>query len=263
MPAPFIDISRPVHPGMAVWPGDPETSFERVLDLSRGDLCTVTRLTLCAHAGTHLDAPSHYLPGAPDISAMPLSAGIGRARVIGIHNPVAITADELSGHGIRRGERLLFRTANSTRRPADPAGPVDPAPFTADFVAVAMDAARYLAEKQVRLVGVDGPSVGAFPDPSAGPAETVGPEEPQEATGPLGPMAEDGQAGGDAVHRLLLAAGVWLLEGLDLSGLSPGPVELVCLPLRLVGAEGAPARAVARQLARPLARAVARRRARV
>lgn len=74
-------------------------------------------------------------------------------------------------------------------------------------------------------------------------------------------MAKDGQAGGDAVHRLLLAAGVWLLEGLDLSGLSPGPVELVCLPLRLVGAEGAPARAVARQLARPLARPLARRRA--
>ncbi len=257
MPAPFIDISRPVHPGMPVWPGDPETSFERVLDLSRGDPCTVTRLTLCAHAGTHLDAPSHYLPGAPDISAMPLSAGIGRARVIGIHNPVAITAAELSGHGIRRGERLLFRTANSTRGHA----PNEPAPFSADFVAVAMDAARYLAEKQVRLVGVDGPSVGAFPDPSAGPAGPVGPEKPQEPTGPLGPMAKDGQAGGDAVHRLLLAAGVWLLEGLDLSGLSPGPVELVCLPLRLVGAEGAPARAVARQLARPLARPLARRRA--
>jgi len=211
MPAPWIDISRPVHPGMAVWPGDPATQFTRVSDMGDGDACTVTRLCMCVHAATHLDAPSHFLPDGKDMTAMPLETGIGRARVIGIEDPVAITAAELAGHDIRRGDRLLFRTANSTRL-------AGPGPFAEDFTYVAEDAARYLAEKKVRLLGVDYLSVGGFHDDGA------------------------------ATHRILLEAGIWLLEGLDLSGLSPGPVELVCLPLKLIGTEGAPARAVARQL---------------
>ncbi|MEF3695682.1 cyclase family protein [Desulfolutivibrio sp.] len=213
MPAPWIDISRPVQPGMAVWPGDPATRFERVQDLAKGDACTVTRLSMCVHAATHLDAPSHFLPDGKDMTAMPIETGIGRARVIGIENAKAVTAAELAGHGVRKGERLLFQTANSQRLAA-------PGPFAEDFVSIAEDAARYLAEKRVRLIGVDYLSVGGFHDDGA------------------------------ATHRILLEAGIWLLEGLDLSGLSPGPVELVCLPLRLVGTEGAPARAVARQLAR-------------
>ncbi|NDY58441.1 cyclase family protein [Desulfovibrio sulfodismutans] len=217
MPAPWIDISRPVHPGMAVWPGDPATQFDLVQDLAKGDACTVTRLSMCVHAGTHLDAPSHYLPGGPDMTAMPIETGIGEARVIGIEDPVAVTAAELTRHDIRRGERLLFQTANSARL-------AGPGPFAEDFTYVAADAARYLAEKKVRLVGVDYLSVGGFHDDGA------------------------------ATHRILLEAGIWLLEGLDLSGLSPGLVELVCLPLKLVGTEGAPARAVARQLARTVAR---------
>lgn len=214
MPGPYIDISRPLFPGMAVWPGDPETAFTRVQDMARGDACTVTRLSMCVHAGTHLDAPSHFLPDGKDMTAMPIEAGIGEARVIGIENATAVTAAELGRHGIRRGERLLFRTANSERLAA-------PGPFAEDFVYIAEDAARYLAEKRVRLVGVDYLSVGGF------------------------------RADGAATHRILLKAGIWLLEGLDLSGLSPGPVELVCLPLRLLGTEGAPARAVARPVAQP------------
>lgn len=211
MPGPFIDISRPVHPGMAVWPGDPPTRFVRVSDMATGDACTVTTITMCVHAATHLDAPSHFLPGGKDMTAMPLEAGIGEARVIGIENPVAITAAELAGHDIRRGERLLFQTANSARL-------AGPGPFAGNFVFVAEDAARYLAATKVRLIGVDYLSVGGFHDDGA------------------------------ATHRILLEAGIWLLEGLDLSGLSPGPVELVCLPLKLVGTEGAPARAVARPI---------------
>ncbi|KUG28787.1 metal-dependent hydrolase [hydrocarbon metagenome] len=214
MPGPFIDISRPVHPGMAVWPGDPPTQFEHVQDMATGDACTVTTITMCVHAATHLDAPSHFLPDGKDMTAMPLETGIGKARVIGIENPVAVTAAELVRHGIRRGERLLFRTANSARL-------AQPGPFAEDFTYVAEDAARFLAEKKVRLVGVDYLSVGGFHDDGA------------------------------ATHRILLEAGIWLVEGLDLSGLSPGPVELICLPLKLVGTEGAPARAVARPLGRP------------
>jgi arylformamidase len=213
MPGPYIDISRPLFPGMAVWPGDPATQFTRVSDMATGDACTVTRLSMCVHAATHLDAPSHFLPDGKDMTAMPIETGIGRARVIGVEDAKAVTAAELAGYGVRKGERLLFRTANSQRLAA-------PGPFAEDFTYVAEDAAKYLAQKKVRLVGVDYLSVGGF------------------------------HVDGAATHRILLEAGIWLLEGLDLSGLSPGPVELVCLPLRLVGTEGAPARAVARPLAR-------------
>lgn len=216
MPSPWIDISRPVREGMAVWPGDPPTRLRRVQDMSVGDACTVTAIEMCAHAGTHLDAPSHYLPDGPDIAAMPVEAGIGPARVIAVADTRAITPDELAGHAIRRGERLLFKTANSTRPSATDA-------FSPDFVRLTADAARFLAGRKVRLVGIDAPSVGA--------------------------VAGDG----DEVHRVLLAAGVWLLEGLDLSRAAPGPVRLVCLSLRIPGADGAPARAVVRPV-RPRSR---------
>jgi len=213
MPGPYIDISRPIYPGMTVWPGDPATQFTRVSDMANGDACTVTRLSMCVHAATHLDAPSHFLANAADMTAMPLEAGIGEARVIGIEDPVAVTAAELGRHDVRKGERLLFKTANSQRLRGE-------GPFAEDFTYVAEDAARFLAAKKVRLVGVDYLSVGGF------------------------------HVDGAVTHRIMLEAGIWLLEGLDLSGLSPGPVELVCLPLKLIGTEGAPARAVARQLAR-------------
>ncbi len=213
MPSPWIDISVPLRDGMAVWPGDPPTRLRLVQDMAAGDACTVTAMEMCAHAGTHIDAPAHYLPHGPDIAAMPVEAGVGPARVVAISDVKAITASELVRHAIRRGERLLFKTANSARLSG--AGL-----FFEDFTHMTADAARFLARRTVRLVGIDAPSAGAF--------------------------AGDG----DEVHRVLLAAGVWLLEGLDLSRVAPGPVRLVCLPLCIPGADGAPARAVVRPMRR-------------
>ncbi|QLA16830.1 cyclase family protein [Desulfolutivibrio sulfoxidireducens] len=213
MPSPWIDISLPLREGMAVWPGDPPTRLRRVQDLAVGDSCTLTAIEMCAHAGTHLDAPAHHLRDGPGIEGMPVEAGIGPARVIAIADTKAITAGELARHAIRRGERLLFKTANSAR-------PATTDVFSQDFVHITADAARFLARRKVRLVGVDALSVGAF--------------------------AGDG----GEVHRELLGAGVWLLEGLDLSRVAPGPVRLVCLPLRIPGADGAPARAVVRPMGR-------------
>ena len=209
MPRPWIDISTPLRRGMVTWPGDPPTRVRRALDMAQGDPCTVTALECCAHAGTHLDAPGHYLPGGAGIEAMPPEAALGRARVIAIEHPHRITAEELARHRIRPGQRLLFKTANSARLPGLEA-------FAEHFVHLELDAARFLARRRVRLVGIDALSVGGYPD------------------------------GGADVHRMLLEAGVWILEGLDLSRLAPGPVELACLPLLLPGADGAPARAFAR-----------------
>jgi len=210
-PSAWIDISTPVRTGMAVWPGDPPTQVSRVLDLERGDPCTLTRIEMCAHAGTHMDAPAHCLPGGPGMDALPLDVGMGRARVIAIADSAAVTVEELAAQRIRRGERILLKTRNSSRIS-------DFGVFQEDYVSLTPQAARYLAERGPRLLGLDALSAG-------GPGED-----------------------GEAVHRELLGAGIWLLEGLDLSRVQAGPVLLACLPLRLDGAEGAPARAAVRQL---------------
>lgn len=206
----WIDVSVPLRTGMVHWPDNPPVAVEKTMDLGKGDACTVSSLSMGAHTGTHMDAPSHFVAGGPSLDALPFEAVVGRARVIAIRSLRAVTVEELRRHAIRRGERLLFRTRNSTRCWKTDA-------FVGDFVYVAADAARYLAERGVRLVGVDYLSVGGY--------------------------VHDGQE----THAALLGAGIWVIEGLDLSKVRPGPVDLVCLPLRLAGSEGAPARAIVRE----------------
>jgi arylformamidase len=164
---------------------------------------------MSAHAGTHIDAPLHFLRGGRPVDTLPIDVAVGRARVIPIRNKAIIDADELRQHRIRSGERVLFKTRNSSS--VRPAGK-----FFKDYVAVSPDAARYLVSRRVRLVGIDGHSIGPFRE---GLAET---------------------------HRVLLGAGIWVIEGLDLRRAPAGRCDLVCLPLRIVGADGAPARAILR-----------------
>jgi arylformamidase len=205
----WIDVSVTLTDGMVSWPDDPPVRIRRVSDVERGDEATLSELCMSAHTGTHMDAPRHFLAGGDGLDRMPLAATMGPARVIGIADPRTIGPEELERHNIRAGERVLFRTRNSERAWAREG-------FIEDFVAVSPDGARWLAERRVRTVGVDYLSVGGFHDDGA------------------------------AVHRALLGAGVWIIEGLDLSAVSPGPHELICLPLRIVGADGAPARALLR-----------------
>lgn len=205
----WIDVSMPLFTGTAAWPGDPKVKLGRVHDVQKGAPCTLSMVTLCAHSGTHMDAPSHFIGGAATMDDLPFEAAMGRARVIEIEDPESIKPEELARWHIRRGERLLFKTANSARA-------WNKERFDEDFVHISPEGARFLAGRGVRLVGVDYLSVGGF------------------------------KTDGAATHRALLEAGVWLLEGLDLSRVEPGAVELVCLPIRLAGAEGAPARALVR-----------------
>lgn len=206
----WIDVSIPLRSGMVHWPDNPPVVVERTMDLEKGDACTVSRLSMGAHTGTHMDAPSHFVAGGPSLDALPFDAVVGRARVVAIRSPRAVTVEELRRHAIRRGERILFRTRNSGRCWGTDA-------FVEDFVYVTADAARYLAERGVRLVGIDYLSVGGY--------------------------VHDGRE----THEALLGAGIWVVEGLDLSRVQPGPVDFVCLPLRLGGGEGAPARAIVRE----------------
>ena len=208
----WIDISTPIYNGMVHWPGDAPFHRELTMAMERGDVCNVSKMTSTVHVGTHMDAPVHFLKDGKGMETMPIEATIGRARVIAIRDPEAIRVKELEGQGITKGERILFRTQNSER-----AWRTDE--FQKKFVFIASEAAEYLAAKQVLVAGVDYLSVGAF-----------------EGDGPQ-------------THRALLEGGVWIIEGLRLGEVEPGEYEMICLPLKLVGSDGAPARAVLRKAA--------------
>ena len=207
----WLDISVPIYNGMVHWPADPPVSIMRTQDIEEGDSHTLSELTMGSHSGTHIDAPVHFLEGGASVYEMPFDAVIGRARVIEIKDEQSVKPEELTRHNIRAGERILFKTRNSSEDWTSSS-------FKEDFVHITAEAARYLAEKKIRLIGVDYLSVGGY------------------------------KKDGSEVHRLLLEAGIWIIEGLNLSPVSEGVHELICLPLRIKNGDGSPARAVIRPL---------------
>ena len=206
----WIDISVPLRSGMAHWPDNPPVRIERTLDMDRGDVANVSEMSFGSHTGTHMDAPVHFVRDGEGIDRMPLGATMGSATVIEIQDPVSVKTDELDPHRIGPGERVLFKTPNSARRWWEE-------DFIEDFVYVSQEAARYLADRGVVTVGVDYLSVGGF------------------------------YRDGEETHQALLGAGIWVIEGLDLSGVQPGEYELLCLPIKVQGGDGAPARALLRR----------------
>jgi arylformamidase len=207
----WIDISAPLRNGMVSWPGDAPFELTSTLEIADGDPCNLSQISTTTHIGTHMDAPLHYLAGAAGIETMPITASIGRARVTEIRDPEMIRTSELELHRLAKGERVLFKTRNSGH-----AWKSDE--FQKKYVHIDPEAARYLVECRVQTVGVDYLSVGAF------------------------------ENGGPETHRILLEAGIWIIEGLQLEHVEPGEYELVCLPLKIIGGDGAPARAVLRKL---------------
>jgi arylformamidase len=207
----WIDISVPLRNGMVSWPGDAPFERTSTLEIANGDPCNLSQISTTAHIGTHMDAPRHYLAGAAGIETLPITAAIGRARVIETRDPEMIRISELEPHRLAKGERVLFKTRNSGH-----AWKSDE--FQKKYVHIHPEAARYLAECRVQTVGVDYLSVGGF------------------------------ENGGPQTHRILLEAGIWIIEGLQLEHVEPGEYELVCLPLKIIGGDGAPARAVLRKL---------------
>ena len=208
----WIDVTVPVRNGMVHWPGDPAFHIRRVYDQKNGDLCTLSHIELSVHTGTHMDAPLHFLQDAPTIDSMPIEATVGVARVIAIRDRTAIRKEELLEHNLQPGERILFKTANCESS-------WDSDAFDENFVFIAADGAHYLAECGIRTVGVDYLSVGGFRQDIV---ET---------------------------HQAILGAGIWIIEGLDLRAISPGTYDMVCLPLKLMGSDGSPARAALRSIA--------------
>jgi len=207
----WIDVSVRLHDGMVHWPGDPSVEITRARSRDRGDAANVSKLDMGAHTGTHMDAPLHFIDGGAGIDLLPLDVTVGPARVIEIRDPKEITAEEIAPYAIQAGERVLFKTNNSPRCWQTDA-------FTPDAVYLSLGAARHLAERGVRLVGVDYLSVGGFNN-------SDGPE----------------------IHRALLSTGVWIIEGLDMTNAPAGIVDFICLPLSIADCDGAPASAILRQ----------------
>jgi len=206
----WIDITVAIRDGMVHWPDNPPIVVERVQEMARGDPANLTKVSLGVHSGTHVDAPVHFDPKAASIDKAPLDALCGPARVIAIKNPIEVTLAELTAANVQGGERILLRTKNS------PAAWKQKA-FVPDAVHLTLEAARFLAEFEVKTVGIDYLSVGGY---AAG--------------------------NGEEVHHVLLEAGIWIIEGLDLTNAPPGACEMMCLPLKIAGADGAPARAFVR-----------------
>jgi arylformamidase len=187
-------------------------SFEFLHDMRKGEGFTLSKLTLGAHSGTHIDAPMHFIRDGASIDKVPLEPLIGRARVIDIPDSVqSIDAAELNRHTWRGAERVLFRTRSSVR------GWMKSSTFHRDFAFVAPDAAQLLADAGVKLVGVDYISAEKF-----------------AADAPM-------------THRILLGKGIPIVEGLLLEAITPGDYDLIVLPMKVGGHEGAPARAVIRK----------------
>lgn len=205
----IYDISLTVTPQLPVWPGDPPVKVERVSKMEEGAHNNISQIAMSAHAGTHVDAPYHFIADGKTIEQLSLDALIGPAQVIEIPGESRlITADDLRKAGITAGmARILLKTRN-TRYWTQPG-----LPFQTDFTALSPDGAAYLVQQGVKLVGIDYFSIAPFGDSIP-------------------------------VHRALLGAQVVVLEGINLSNVPAGNYQLYCLPLKLGGSDGAPARAV-------------------
>jgi threonine dehydrogenase-like Zn-dependent dehydrogenase/kynurenine formamidase len=194
---------------MVHYPGDPGVELRVTKHLDRGDPATVSHLSLGVHTGTHVDAPVHFIKGAPGIDLTSIESMNGPARVIEIPDKETCTAQDLAPFDISTGERVLLRTSNSIR-----CWNVDA--FVEDYAYLDISAAKFLTERRIRMIGIDYLSIGR------------------------------GEEGPD-VHRILLGAGIVILEGLDLSSVDPGLYDVLCLPLKIVGCDGAPARVALRR----------------
>lgn len=214
---PIYDISVAISGATPVYPGDPGVEIVAHASMERGDAANVTLLRLGAHTATHVDAPAHFIRGAQTVSELPLDALVGRARVVEVPADAAAIEEGHVERLVPAGvERVLFKTRNSAFWAASGGT------FREDFTYVAPAAARALAARGLRLVGIDYLSVEKF-------------------------KSENFDA-----HVALLSRGVVIVEGLDLSAVPPGEYELACLPLRIAGGDGdgAPARAVLRTIDR-------------
>lgn len=202
----LYDISLTISEDFPTWPGDPPIELKMISQIEKGDLANVTHLSAPVHMGTHVDAPDHFLNNGKTVEDIPLDYMVGSVLVLEVPSSEVITTGDLEAFKIpEETRRILFKTANSAYWKEE--GHT----FQEDFIALDPDAAARLVEMGVNVVGVDYLSVAPYNEPVP-------------------------------THKILLEAGVLIIEGLDLSRVSAGEYKLYCLPLKIAGSDGAPAR---------------------
>ncbi|HWI66077.1 MAG TPA: arylformamidase [Symbiobacteriaceae bacterium] len=205
----IYDITHPLCGATAHWPGDEPFASESTMRLAQGDAVNLSKLSLSPHNGTHADAPYHYSEAGLRMDEVPLDRYIGPARLVALEGRAMITESDVRALNLAGVERILVRTGSYP----------DYTQFNPDFTAFAPEAIEYLAAAGVRLIGTD--------------AHSMDPMNSKELPS----------------HKACGRAGMLILENLNLADVPPGDYELIALPLRLVGADGSPVRAVLRPLA--------------
>ena len=204
----LIDVSMDIEDGMIHWPTDPAVSIKHYSNIKDGKSSNNSEICFGTHTGTHIDAPRHFIDDGTGIDKLSLETLTGDCRVIDAGGDIkCITGDFLAGKKIKNGERLLFKTKNSLWINAKDKN------FHEDYVYVAADAAKYMTEKGVIMVGVDYLSV-------------------------------EGYHIGHDTHKTLLEAGIVVIEGLNLYGVEPGDYKITALPIKIKNSDGAPSRVV-------------------
>ena len=205
----IIDISLPISKQLPIWPGDPPLEISTEMSLKNGDSANVSRINMSVHTGTHLDAPLHFFENQASIEEISLELLIGEVSVVHFNDNVQmVTSKDLQSLGIAEWpKRLLMKTRNSSLRLWQDIT------FHPEFCALSSDAADFLVNHGVLLIGIDYLSIAPYVDP-------------------------------DSVHKILLHAGVIILEGLNLIDVTEGNYDLICLPIKIMEVEGAPARAI-------------------
>jgi len=206
------DISLPISESLVTWPTHPEIKINQPRHLAKGDYATVSEIRMSAHTGTHIDAPNHFIPKGSGIDALDLNLLVGEALVVDATHAKQISGTELTAMQIPDNtKRVLFLTRNSERWHRNREE------FFEDYVGITHSGADWLIKNGIRLVGIDSLSVATI-------AQSV------------------------PTHKALLGAGITIVEGLYLEGINPGKYKLICLPIKLMDLDGAPARAILLEL---------------
>lgn len=202
----LIDISLTISEDLPIWPGDPRPELKKISLIADGEDANITHLSSSVHIGTHVDAPDHFLGNGKTVEDIPLELMIGKTVVIEVPSEGQISKTDLQAVGVDgKQKRLLIKTKNSDLWAQENKD------FQEDFIALDPGAAEYLVEMGIEVIGVDYLSVAPYADPAP-------------------------------THRILLEAGMLIIEGLNLSKVAAGKYQLYCLPLKIEGSDGAPAR---------------------
>ncbi len=205
---PIHDISLSISPSLPTWPGDHcPVQIEPMARIAQGSGANVSRIILGTHTGTHVDPPLHFIANGKSVDQLDLETLIGSAWVVDLTGRRSIGLADLATAMPTDAKRILMKTDNShlwTRE----------SEFTSDYVGITAEAARWLVQQGVELVGIDYLSIQRYGDRHPG------------------------------AHTILLGAGVIIVEGLNMLAVQPGPYQLICLPLKITDGDGAPARVV-------------------